>query len=47
MDKGDKVEPRKDKTGGKRNAAAIFQEGAKIEAKDHQGNKWWEAKVRL
>jgi hypothetical protein len=35
-----------DKTVLKKNAA-IFIEGAKIEAKDHQGAKWWEAKVGI
>jgi hypothetical protein len=35
-----------DKTVLKKNAA-IFIEGAKIEAKDHQGAKWWEAKVDI
>ena len=45
MEKGDQWEPRRDKTAWKKNAT-VFTEGAKIEAKDHQGTKWWEAKVR-
>ena len=31
--------------GGGRRGAIEFKEGAKIEAKDHLGDKWWEAKV--
>jgi hypothetical protein len=42
MEKGDQRDTRKDTT--KKNGP-LFKEGAKIEAKDHQGDKWWEAKV--
>ena len=49
MDKGDKRDDKRDNktaaAAGRKNAA-VFLEGATINAKDHQGNKWWEAKER-
>jgi hypothetical protein len=47
MEKGDQRDPKKDTKITTKKNGPLFKEGAKIEAKDHQGDKWWEAKVGI